>query len=1793
MEKRLLLKDSKGELIAELLSFTYNAKRMGGAPTISATLHSFVELTLTTDDYVEFNGEKYYIKHTPTSSKGNTDARYKYDLEFVSERIMLDDIYFYDTTHSTDTVSKSIAKSADFLFSGTIYDLADKINSSLEVSKIGGYVVVIGEDIIFSEYKQIKFSNTFISNAIQEFYNTFEVPYYFEWDATLNKTLVHVTSGIAKSPNVAFEYGKDNALLSITKTNANYKIVNRATGVGSSENIPYYYPNESASGKHTLDASPELGEVKVNYDVLSKHANVADGETLVYHLKKTDIEYPTSISYDNQYGVAKNKNNATSFVDTVGGKVVSRGRWHMDSVVRVNFSELAGAEYTIYLGYAFSVVGSDTATSIIKVLQPEVSLSWGEATLLSDHEVHLKFSGHTSGIHTHYLWIDFDIEIDTEQSYGSLPLNLSFSFYRIAEGEEGDYFELSDGSSLLVAKSGIKVETPSEGGVISISKMLNWIEPQKTLMPSIYRGTLGQERFYNAINGEVKVPFIDSDNANTDPDEYRYSFPEDTFVNPFNEGRPKEHIVTIDDIKPSIVGVEVNGERIDMFSAFAYDENDNNELDEENHYKHPYFYAKLKKLGFNLFDHANENGEMTISFTSGDCSACNFIIGVDGEEDTQKNTVQVDENGDLLRDANGDVRSGREGKPKEKAQERQQDTINNEVWIALKKEDSTFGTLYPNATEKPSIEDTFVITNINLPLEYILAAEKRLEERIKQYLIDNNNEKFNFSIKFSRIYLADEKNKDVRDQITENSSIKVIYQGREATLYVSSYTYKMTAGEALPEISVELSDTLSVSNGVMRNVINQVKAEVMTSVANVDIVAQGARAFVRKDQNDQTVYRLTANEMDVVKDSNIGGSLDVGGSSSIGGELTVGRKAGFSDDVNVGGDINVGEYTEILGEISGAKISQDGSAVFKSVRVNALETFTMIYNKIRATSAYTAFDDSGTIVDIVEIEGGKYKITFDRNENSYSHPFKSGDILWGVVNKLNDFAYSIYGRCWMWVSNAELENEPWSLEATLFENEDCPDGENIIPTANMVVMHRGNINYDNKERQRTFFISAKDGSIIQLLDVTSPKLFTLMSSDNPKNYSNYGVVIGKLPKDLFDYIQNRYEYISEEDPIVYAKYLAVQNLLQIDYAGRPIRQEIYRGEWSYNIATSDEPYQSTPTSYDTATHNGSLWQCMAGGTTAEPREGIAEWHKKVSKGDDSTAVVYQLKPSANVVYYRTAENKLSVDNLEVVVGVTDNDGYYDIADQYTLEQRGLAVYYAVDGEGEPTLLNISPDGQFVLEDGSGLIIAETGNELLLEGDSLDISAIKDNITLYLKDIETNDDRATYIIPVIKDGEEGKQGRMLYPAGVFDAEKEYKIENNSAPFVKEGDTYYVWVWEGDAKSGIVPSQDKEGIYWRPFTYMNYLFAEFLMAKWARFGGDNGGVFYEKWLFSQDGVTSEGQEKHYSEYKGNIFDKDGELGEGYTPNLAIDFKTGAVMMNNLTERYRRYQNVGIVKMEKYHNIIVQPESGVSPMLENPVQGFSGPLVILPQKESKLARNGSAVSIFADMGDTFRLFAEKEKSKNIPLSGLYKIYSTFSLICADDIIGDESEPGYAKEPGGTGQYDGNWIICHGCRSKWLVLGAGDMVSMRLVISGETRYWVVTNSSDIATIEGDIYLNKDLHWKTDEIVSSVTFKESVFNEATGYYEGFDQIAFTNASAQNENWNNVGTHTDAKYIRMLFASKNFISKYAYVYMGYNFPHIILSTHKDGWWSDEGNNYHYRLLDKALDDKNFPLTKEQ
>ena len=606
--------------------FQFTAKRMGAAPTITASFYypTCLDKEWTYKVFAVFGGERYFIKQIPTSGIANTEGMYQHSIELVSERVLLDNVYFYDVVNSEVGADKPVSNSSKFSFFGDINEFAKRINESLKYRNLD-YTVVVDDGITSAAYT-VAFDNKVISEVLQEVYNVYNLPYYFD-----GKT-IHIgytNNAITET----FRYGVDDALLSINKENANYKVVTAVSGSGSEDNIPYYYPNDYES----------------------------------------------------------------------------------------------------------------------------------------------------------------------------------------------------------------KEEVEAHGGT--------WINPSSTLQPPIYRESLGKERFYQAKNYVYPIP--------GSSETY-------TFDNLYEEGRPKEHIIDFSDIKPTITGIKnALGYGIDTFLEFAYDAEDNDEVDEEGNYLHPYFFAKLRKFdganGFNLFDHAIDEAQMSISMTSGSCGSCEFIIGVG--EDTQKNLVQVDGAGNLVRDENGNVRCGRDGMPVEEPQDRQNDTMNYEVWIALKKDVNTFGVVMPNATNKyrPSVTDTFVILHIDLPKAYVLAAEERLKDALIAYMADNNSEKFNFSIAFSRIYFAE--HPEVLALLNENARVQLEYNGDYIELYVSSFSYTMSKDTPLPEIKVELADTLTISQNALQTAINDLKGSGFGGIgvgASGDILKLGLAYFLRKDMNDRTRGKLSS-----------------------------------------------------------------------------------------------------------------------------------------------------------------------------------------------------------------------------------------------------------------------------------------------------------------------------------------------------------------------------------------------------------------------------------------------------------------------------------------------------------------------------------------------------------------------------------------------------------------------------------------------------------------------------------------------------------------------------------------------------------------------------------------------------------------------------------------------------------------------------------------------------------------------------------------------------------------------
>ncbi|WP_418809959.1 hypothetical protein [Paraprevotella xylaniphila] len=163
-------------------TYAYNAQRMGAAPTITATLMypSCLDDLWTKKEYVEFNGEKYYVDQVPSSSKSNEDERYKHEITFVSERIQLENTFFLDVvTDDTDSLYKDKyrSNSTRVIFYGDIKEFVARLNDSMKYSGLD-YNIVIDEGIT-SDEKNISFESQKISECLQNIYNDFELPYYF------------------------------------------------------------------------------------------------------------------------------------------------------------------------------------------------------------------------------------------------------------------------------------------------------------------------------------------------------------------------------------------------------------------------------------------------------------------------------------------------------------------------------------------------------------------------------------------------------------------------------------------------------------------------------------------------------------------------------------------------------------------------------------------------------------------------------------------------------------------------------------------------------------------------------------------------------------------------------------------------------------------------------------------------------------------------------------------------------------------------------------------------------------------------------------------------------------------------------------------------------------------------------------------------------------------------------------------------------------------------------------------------------------------------------------------------------------------------------------------------------------------------------------------------------------------------------------------------------------------------------------------------------------------------------
>jgi hypothetical protein len=859
-------------------SYTYDAKRMGGAPTLTATIYSSEPLQWKKEEFVEYNGDRFFASYTPNSTKDNSSRMWKSEITFTSRRELLDNTLFFDVVvDDVDTQNKDRYRSnqTKFTFGGTIHEFVARVNSSMAycglyrpTDEYKGYYVVVDEGYGTDEVKEVSFEDQYLTDVLQLINTTFELDYY--WDGNV----CHVGKVQHDLTDTPIKYGSSDALISVSKENANYKIVDMITGYGSSDNLPYYYPNDDEFGEAVFNTENIIKDkVRVELSKFLKDSRYND--TLVLYKSKEEKSYTGSINvsppafyihsftYPENLSQADSQSNPTVMCDFTIDIPISAIKGQEIDLTNLNFS----FELFNYIQRPDFITNVSNATKSIFVWkkgeeQTETiskDVSFGSVSTYT-----FKENG------------DFTLQIAASFTYNSKVFNsdgiktfYGASVWNVAFGGSVEFsykpkseYEWKNGDKYIpYSDAGINVNVISEANCIeyyyqfvkdgdrygfnkvytgtednAVKVMVTdriWIAPSSVLMPSIYRNTKGAERFYYALNNTHKLP--------SGSGYYE-------FVNLYKKGNPHQGTVTFDDIKPTINGI-VNAERqlFGEIADVAFDKEDSDVKDSNGNYIHSYFYMKLHKFngdfGFDLFAHAlaSESAKINLIKSNG-CPACSFVIYKQPSADNSKyyNCVSVDENGNLKQvntDKNDYIFANASDAYEDKLN---QDSTQKELWIAVQKDASTLGIVMPNASAgfKPQKGDLFVITGIKPPKVLVTAAEKRLDDALVKHMSENNTDQFNYSVKFSRVFLQE--NPDFASKLNENAKLSIQIQGDSDNdgnlisheVFVSNYSVKVD-NEELAEIEIELVNSLEVTKSDTKQIIDAVKGETVKSLSSM------------------------------------------------------------------------------------------------------------------------------------------------------------------------------------------------------------------------------------------------------------------------------------------------------------------------------------------------------------------------------------------------------------------------------------------------------------------------------------------------------------------------------------------------------------------------------------------------------------------------------------------------------------------------------------------------------------------------------------------------------------------------------------------------------------------------------------------------------------------------------------------------------------------------------------------------------------------------------------------------
>ena len=339
------------------------------------------------------------------------------------------------------------------------------------------------------------------------------------------------------------------------------------------------------------------------------------------------------------------------------------------------------------------------------------------------------------------------------------------------------------------------------------------------------------------------------------------------------------------------------------------------------------------------------------------------------------------------------------------------------------------------------------------------------------------------------------------------------------------------------------------------------------------------------------------------------------------------------------GGAEFGQFIKSLYAGTGAGIDAAGNAEFESVRVRSyFECLELIINRLSAIEGDQLLTEADTIERVEDLGDNCYGLYLKSKWDGYFTAQYPGNVLKGIINTLATGS-GVYYTSWLRVNSVNTAAN--YIEVTLYPGEETPAGTNYPPCEMMKIARWGN--QTDVTRQSCIYLSSTEGRIVRLTGVTKPII----------DGTNYGASFGTLP----EFLRALDLPIIEGQDYVYARGLIVQDIIRIDYQGKPIAEVVDRGQWAAGTAYYSGDLNEETGVYEISDvwYSGCKWRCAKTGTTTAPAWNNTDW--AMVEGNPEFSVDFEdtdyiFDPDR---FALTLKIVAKLYNMDVTADILDND----------------------------------------------------------------------------------------------------------------------------------------------------------------------------------------------------------------------------------------------------------------------------------------------------------------------------------------------------------------------------------------------------------------------------------------------------------------------------------------------------------------------------------------------------------